>query len=65
MQTYRVFGRTAYPQPLEDQGTLTAPGDDAAPAAARERYGGGWVELVVLPERSIHWVIGPGGPRHG
>jgi hypothetical protein len=59
MERYRVFGRTSYPEPLAYQGTLTAAGDAAAPGAALERFGRGWVELVVIPERAIHWILGP------
>lgn len=61
MQQYRVFGRTEYPEPLEFQGTLTAPGRDAAATAALERYGRAWVELVLLPETSIHRILDPAG----
>lgn len=59
MERYRVFGRTSYPEPLEFQGVLRAPGDDAAPSVALERFGRDWVELVVIPERAIHWILGP------
>ena len=53
MEQYRVFGRTSYPEPLEYQGTLTA---------ALEGHGPRWVELVLIPERAIHWVVGPQAP---
>ena len=54
-----MFGRTAYPEPLEFQGTVTAAGDDAAATAVLERHGRRWVELVLIPERSITWILGP------
>ena len=63
-----MFGRTEYPEPLEFRGTMAAAGDDAAAAAALERHGRRWVELVLIPERSITWILGPGGsgePRGG
>ncbi len=60
MERYRVLGRTAYPEPLELQGTVEAADDAAAAAAALDRFGDRWVELVVLPERVVHWVIGGG-----
>jgi hypothetical protein len=59
MERYRVFGRTEYPEPLEFQGTVTAAGDDAAATAALERHGRRWVELVLIPDRSINWILGP------
>jgi hypothetical protein len=65
MGRYRVFGRTAYPAPLEFQGTVTAADHDAASGAALQRFGRGWVELVLLPERSIHWVLGADAAEAG
>ena len=62
MEQYRVFGRTSYPEPLEYQETLTAADDDAAARAALERHGPRWVELVLIPERAIHWILGPRAP---
>jgi hypothetical protein len=59
VERYRVFGRTEYPEPLEFQGTVMAAGDDAATTAALERHGRRWVELVLIPERSINWILGP------
>jgi hypothetical protein len=59
MERYRVFGRTEYPEPLEFQGTVTAAGDDDAATAALERHGRQWVELVLIPDRSIDWILGP------
>jgi hypothetical protein len=58
VRRYRVFGRTAYPEPLEFQGMVTAADQDAATGDALERFGRAWVELVLLPEGSIHWVLG-------
>lgn len=58
MQRYRVFGRTEYAEPLEFRGTVTAADHDTAGEDALRRYGRGWVELVLLPERSIHWILG-------
>jgi hypothetical protein len=58
VERYRVLGRTAYPDPLEQQGTVEAADDDAAASAALERFGDRWVELVLVPERAVHWVLG-------
>ena len=60
MERYRVLGRTTYPEPLEDQGTVEAVDDRAAATAALERFGDRWVELVLVPERAVHWVVGGG-----
>jgi hypothetical protein len=60
VERYRVLGRTAYPEPLEHQGTVEAPDDDTAATAALDRFGDGWVELVLVPERAVHWVVGGG-----
>jgi hypothetical protein len=59
VERYRVFGRKEYPEPLEFQGTLAAADGDAAASSALERHGREWVELVLIPERSIHWILGP------
>jgi hypothetical protein len=59
VERYRVLGRTAYPDPLELQGVVDAADDAAAAAAALDRFGDRWVELVLLPERAVHWVLGP------
>ena len=58
MERYRVLGRTAYAEPLEHQGVLEAADDAAAAAAALERFGDRWVELALVPERAVHWVLG-------
>jgi hypothetical protein len=63
VERYRVFGRTEYPEPLEFQGTVTAADDGSAATTALERHGRQWVELVLIPERSIHWILGP-SPVH-
>jgi 1,2-phenylacetyl-CoA epoxidase PaaB subunit len=65
VERYRVFGRTSYPEPLEFQGTLTAADHDAAAHDALERHGRRWVELVLIPEHAIHWVLGPADRPEG
>jgi 1,2-phenylacetyl-CoA epoxidase PaaB subunit len=57
---YWVFGRKGYPQPLEHQGTLEAADDDSARQQARQRFGDGWVELVLVREPDVHWVLRTG-----
>lgn len=58
---YLVFGRKGYPQPLEAQGTLDAPDLGSARWEAARRFGGGWVELVLIPLDQVHWVLPPRG----
>ena len=52
--TRRVFGRTAYAEPLVELGTV----DDVADV--RAHYPGEWVELVVFGEDAIHWIVAGG-----
>ena len=58
MERYRVLGRTAYAEPLEHRGTVEAADDGGAAEAALDRFGDRWVELVLVPERAVHWVVG-------
>ena len=60
MERYRVLGRTAYAEPLEHRGTVEAADDGGAAEAALDRFGDRWVELVLVPERAVHWVVGDG-----
>jgi hypothetical protein len=57
VQRYRVFGRSEYAEPLEFRGTVSAAGRDDAAADALRRFGNRWVELVLLPEGAIHWIL--------
>jgi len=54
-----VFARAEYAEPLELKGSVRAAGDEAASDQALRRFGRDWVELVLLPERAIHWVLRP------
>jgi 1,2-phenylacetyl-CoA epoxidase PaaB subunit len=56
MQSYLVFARTEYAQPLEHRGNLEAADEAEAGRLATQRFGGEWLELVLVPERDIHWV---------
>lgn len=60
MERYRVLGRTAYAEPLEHRGTVEAADDGGAAEAALDRFGDRWVELVLVPERAVTWVVGGG-----
>jgi hypothetical protein len=57
VEDYRVFARAEYAEPLELKGSVRAAGDRAAADQALRRFGRDWVELVLLPERAIHWVL--------
>jgi hypothetical protein len=54
-----VYGRTAYAEPLEEVGTL-AGGEDA-----RASFPGEWVELVVIPEADVRWIVRDGKEVEG
>ena len=56
MQNYLVFARTEYAEPLEHRGNLEAADDEVAAKLAVDRFGEEWLELVLVPERDIHWV---------
>lgn len=60
MRRYLVFGRREYAEPLTEQGALQAASDEAARHAALEEYRGQWVELVLIPEEKIRWVLRSG-----
>ena len=55
---YYVFARQDYAKPVARQAMIEA--DDAASACAqaRERFGE-WLEVRLVPEESIRWIIGP------
>lgn len=57
MQRYLVFGRRKYTDPLARQGVLEAGDPEQARRQALESYGKEWVELTLIPEKEIHWVL--------
>lgn len=62
MASYRIFARTRYEDPLELHGELQADGDDAAAQAALSELGDGdWIEVQLVPEDAIRWIVRPGG----
>lgn len=60
MENYLVFARTEYEEPLEYRGNLEAPDDGEAEKLAGEKFGRGWLELVLVPEREIYWAQSSG-----
>ena len=57
MNDYLVFARTEYSDPVEHQGNIRAVDDEEAKKLAVERFGDEWLELVLVPERDVHWVM--------
>ena len=57
MDDYLIFARTEYSEPLEHQGNIQAADDEEAKKLALERFGEQWLELVLVPERDVHWVM--------
>ena len=63
IQTYHVFGRKSYPQPLTFVGQVDVEADAGPKEAALKLAGAnGWVELVAIPASSITPVIVEGEP---
>jgi hypothetical protein len=54
MARYLVFGRHAYAEPLELVGAVEA---DGTPTVETAGAGADWLELVVLPEADVIWVV--------
>lgn len=61
MARYLIFVRTRYEDPLALEGDLDAPDDEAAAEDARARFGEGGVEVQLVPENAVRWVVRPGG----
>ena len=57
MNDYLVFARTEYSEPVEHQGQIQAADDEEAKKVALEQFGERWLELVLVPERDVHWVM--------
>ena len=55
---WMVFGRREYAEPLRQEGVVEAPAASQASGTALETYGPDWVEMVLVPERAIRWVLG-------
>ncbi|MGA2925629.1 MAG: hypothetical protein ABSG43_06455 [Solirubrobacteraceae bacterium] len=63
MTRYLIFSRERYEDPLSLRGELQAADDDAAAQGARERVPDGCVELQLVPETAIRWIVGPSGEQ--
>lgn len=58
MAQYRIFARREYDKPLSWQGSLEAGDTDSAAAEAGNRFGE-WLEVRLVPEDSVQWIVGP------
>ena len=56
MEKYLVFARSEYDEPLEHRGKVEASGDEEAAKLARERHGGDWLEMVLVPVSKAYWA---------
>lgn len=57
VRSYRVFGRAAYDEPLRELGLLAAAHDEQARSESRKRYGEGLIELSLVPDDDVVWVL--------
>ncbi|HXG43082.1 MAG TPA: hypothetical protein VNL95_10215 [Dehalococcoidia bacterium] len=57
MARYLVFGRKDYAEPLRQHGVLEVEGGDPVRQQALRLYGRAWVELVLVPEVDVRWVL--------
>jgi hypothetical protein len=57
MDDYLIFARTEYSEPVEYQGNIQAADDEEAKKLTLERFGEKWLELVLVPERDVRWVM--------
>ncbi len=60
---YLVLARREYVESLTYQGMLDAGAGDDPGALARQRFGADWLELVLVPERAVYWVVEAGTGR--
>lgn len=56
MDTYLVFARTEYDEPLEHRGDVEASGDEEASKAALEKFGEEWLEMSLVPRSKVYYA---------
>ena len=56
MAGFLALGRARYDEPLSQVGRIEADPNDAA-QAARDQFGDGLIELSLLPESEVVWVL--------
>jgi len=63
-QTYHLYGRKTYPQPLTFIGRLEIEEATGLKGAALQLAGeNGWIEMIAIPESSIMPIIVGGEPQ--
>ena len=56
---FLVLARRTFTESLTYRGTITvAPGGDAG-GLAKQQFGDAWLEMVLAPAGTVHWVIEP------
>jgi hypothetical protein len=55
---YFVFARREYDKPVARQAVIEADDATGACAQARVRFGD-WLEVRLVPEASVQWIVGP------
>ncbi len=53
-----VFARREYDQPVARRAAIEAQDAEAAAEQARERFGD-WLEVRLVPEAAVRWIVGP------
>jgi hypothetical protein len=56
---FLVLARRAYTESLAYQGIIAVGSGEEPAALATQRFGGDWLEMVLAPAGSVHWVIEP------
>jgi hypothetical protein len=59
---YFVFARREYDQPVSRQGVIEASDPASACERAHARFGD-WLEVRLVPEASVQWIVGPLPPE--
>jgi len=57
VRPYHVFGRAIYEEPLPELELLAAGGDEQARSVALDRHGEGLIELSLVCEDDVVWVL--------
>lgn len=56
-QRYMAFARSSYEEPLAYRGELEAEDPPTAQQLAFDRFGIDWVELSLVPEAAVRWIL--------
>jgi hypothetical protein len=61
MGRYLIFARRRYEDSLRLEGELEAGASEAGEAALAQLADGEWVEVQLVPEAEIRWIVRPAG----